>query len=182
MPHTIATLFAEGFEEIEAVTIVDILRRGGLAVMTVGLVKQVVPGAHGLVVKADKCLSDLYAQPDAIVLPGGMPGSANLGASAAAKKLVQDVASRGGTVAAICAAPVRTLSAWGMLGGKRATCYPGLEGEFAPDVVFTPENVVVDGNVVTSRGIGTALAFSLRLVELFAGRERAEVVARSILA
>lgn len=165
MDRKAAVLFADGFEEIEAVAPVDILRRAGVETAMAGVGGTEVSGSHGIRLRADIPIEELRAESlDLLVLPGGMPGSKHLGVSAAARRAAETVLRKGGIVAAICAAPVYTLSAWGLLSGRRATCYPGMEDQFAKDVVFSPDPVVRDGNVVTSRGAGTALDFSLALV------------------
>ena len=166
-----AVLLADGFEEIEAVTPVDVLRRAGVEVVLVGISGLSVKGSRGVVYAADEFIADLGGEFGLVALPGGMPGAKNLGESAEARSLAEKTAAAGGLVAAICAAPAMALAPWGLLDGKRATCYPGFEKHFSSRTAFSPERVVVDGNIVTSRGPGTALEFSLRLVELASGEE-----------
>lgn len=176
----IALLLAQGFEEVEAVTPTDFLRRAGLDVRTVGIDGKRATGAHGITLEADVALGDLQAEPDAIVVPGGMPGAENIAASDAALGLIRSVFDKGGIVAAICAAPAVVLQKTGILRGMRVTCYPGFEDRFSG---CTPvdERVVVDGNVVTSRGPGTAAEFSIKLIELLAGKQSASEIHRRTL-
>lgn len=169
-------LLAEGFEEIEAVTIVDVLRRAEVAVTTAALTAKRVLGAHGIVVEADRLLDDVQADGidagggrgfDALVLPGGMPGSRHLRDDARVKQLIVEQVRAARLVAAICAAPI-ALEAAGILAGRAATSYPGYD---LPSARYQEERVVVDGKLVTSRGPGTALEFALTLVELLVSPE-----------
>lgn len=160
---------AEGFEELEAVTIIDVLRRGGIEVTTAALVTSPVTGSHAIQVAADTVLDAIDPSHfDAVVLPGG-PAARRLRDDARVQTLVKSVASAGKVVAALCAAPI-ALEAAGVLAGKRATVYPGNE---LPSATIVLERVVVDGNIVTSRGPGTALEFSLALVEKLVSVEKA---------
>jgi len=162
---------AEGFEELEAVTIIDVLRRAGIEVTVAALDKSLpTTGAHAIQMAADTALDAVNAASfDAIVLPGG-PAAARLRQDARIKKIVQDAANAGKLVAALCAAPT-VLEAAGVLAGKRATVYPGNE---LPSATFVDARVVVDGNIVTSRGPGTSLEFSLTLVEKLVSVEKAK--------
>jgi 4-methyl-5(b-hydroxyethyl)-thiazole monophosphate biosynthesis len=171
-------LLADGFEEIEAVTIVDVLRRAEVAVTTAALGKSPVTGAHGIALVADRALDGLsVADFDAVVLPGGMPGSRHLKEDARVLSLLRQAMSTQKTVAAVCAAPI-ALEAAGVLAGRRATSYPGHE---LPSASYSEERVVIDGNLVTSRGPGTALEFALALVEKLAGADVKERLARAML-
>lgn len=181
MAKKAAVLLADGFEEIEAVTPIDILRRAGVEVLVAGISGKHATGAHGLVVNADVLATELGDDLNLLVFPGGMPGSKNLGESPVAESLAKRLHASGKLVAAICAAPVFTLGAWGLLNGKRATCYPGMEGMFPAEVAFVPERVVMDGNIITSRGPGTATEFSLSLAALVAGPEKADEIAKAIV-
>lgn len=182
MAKRVVIVLAEGFEEIEAVTPADVLRRAGLEVTLAGLSGKSVRGAHGVAFGCDAVLEEVGFVPDAIVLPGGLPGAENLGMSPAVKDMVLKVRDAGGLCAAICAAPALTFARYGLLEGKRATCYPSFEKHFRPDVRHSEERVVVDGKVVTSRGPGTALEFSLKLVELLAGEQTAKDLTEGMLA
>lgn len=165
-------LLADGFEEIEAITVIDVLRRAEIEVHTLGLAGREVRGAHGIPVIADRTVADGARETwDAVILPGGLPGATNLRDDAGVRDLVQRQNAAGRTVAAICAAPI-VLGAAGVLEGRRATCYPGFEGELR-GATHTTERVVADGNVVTSRGPGTALEFALALSERLAGAKTA---------
>lgn len=180
MPVAVVVL-ADGCEEIEAVTPIDVLRRAGVEVVAAGLTARTVRGAHGLEFAADALLVDAPTDPDAIVLPGGMPGAANLGADEALRARVRRVAASGGVVAAICAAPAMALGPTGVLVGRRATCYPGFEDRLGAGVTFTDQRMVVDGPFVTSRGPGTALEFSLAIVTALVGPEVAARLASGML-
>lgn len=168
---------AEGFEEIEAVTIIDVLRRAGVTVTTAALERSPVTGSHGIALVADRALSGVsVAGFDAVVLPGGMPGSRLLKEDVRVRSLIAEAARANKLVAAVCAAPI-ALEAAGVLAGKRATSYPGNP---LPSATYSEERVVVDGNVITSRGPGTALEFSLAVVERLAGAEARERLARAM--
>ena len=161
---------AEGFEEIEAVTVVDLLRRAGIEVHTAALARRDVTGSHGITVVADIGLDDAAAADyDMIVLPGGMPGADHLKKDARVVALLQQFARTGRYTAAICAAP-GVLAHAGLLEGRAATSYPGfLKPDSAPGIRLREDAVVIDGKVVTSRGPGTAVPFALSLIELLAG-------------
>ncbi len=167
-------ILAEGFEEIEAITPLDVLRRAGVDCKTAGLGSKQITAAHGVTVQADLLVSEIKDLPDAVILPGGMPGSANLGGSSEVKDLVMRAAEAGKLCAAICAAPVLTLGAWGLLDGRDATCFPGMENQFPASVRPLQESVVEDGNFITSRGVGTAMAFALTLVARLVSPEVAD--------
>lgn len=174
-------LLAEGFEEIEAVTPIDVLRRAGVEVTSVGVGGRRVTGARGVVLEADCTLEEAPREVDLVVLPGGMPGAENLARSAGVKALVEEVRRQGKRVAAICAAPAVALAPMGLLAGRRATCYPGFEQRFPPQVSASQEPVVVDEWLVTSRGPGTALEFSLALVEQLVGPAQAQALRGKML-
>lgn len=174
-------LLAEGFEEIEAVTPIDVLRRAGVEVITAGVPERRVRGAHGLVVEADVTVAAAPADTDLLVLPGGMPGAENLARSPQVQELIARTHGSGKRVAAICAAPAVALAPTGVLAGRHATCYPGFEQRFSPDVKRSEERVVVDGPLVTSRGPGTALEFSLALVEQLVGAAKAAELRQKML-
>ena len=173
-------LLAEGFEEVEALTPVDLLRRAGVEVRLVGVTGATVCGARGISVVTDLSMDEVdLAKADMLVLPGGMPGTTNL---AACEKLTEalkkaDQEKRG--IAAICAAP-SVLGDLGFLKGKKAVCYPGFESRLTgAEVLAVP--VVTDGHITTSRGMGTAIAFALELTKRLKDEETAKQVGRSIL-
>jgi protein deglycase len=171
-------LLAEGFEEIEAVTIIDVLRRGGVTVTTAALGKSPVRGSHGIAVEADTALDGLAVEPfDAVILPGGMPGAKHLREDERVQSLLKAARARGKILGAICAGPIALESA-GLLKDKRATSYPG---HGLPSARYVEEPVVVDGDLITSRGPGTALDFALVLVARLAGGETAERLRHAML-
>ncbi len=176
MPRVLVPL-ADGFEEIEAVTVVDLLRRAGIEVHTAALSGARVTGSHGIGVQADMMLDEAAAADyDMIVLPGGMPGAEHLKRDPRVVTLLKRFAEAGRYTAAICAAP-GVLAHAGLLDGRRATSFPGFLGpESARDLDLSDDAVVVDGKVVTSRGPGTAIEFSLALIALLCGRDAAEAV------
>lgn len=173
-------LLAPGFEEAEALVPADLLRRAGVDTALVSLEGTAVPGGQGITVLADMSLDRLdLDKADMVVLPGGRRGVENLKASAAAEDLVREARNRGLWVAAICAAPT-LLGGWGMLEGKKATCYPGMEDRLTGALVDYDSGVVVDGKLITSRAAGTAVDFGLTLIEVLAGADKAEEVRRGI--
>ena len=156
---------ADGFEEIEALAIVDILRRCGIETKTVSITDApVVNGTHGVPVTADITLSEADLEgAAALILPGGLPGADNLQACDVLNKALVKAFEDGRFVAAICAAP-KVLGALGILNGKKATCYPGVEGQLTGATYLT-DAVVRDGNLITSRGPATAISFAFALAE-----------------
>lgn len=163
-----AVVLAEGFEEIEALTPVDLLRRAGVGVSVVGLTSPQITGARGIRVTADMLLEEFDGKTDLLILPGGMPGSRNLAQSARLRELIAIRIKNNEYVAAICAAPALVLGEAGFLQGRKFTCYPGMESH-VPGGVYTSRAVESDGPLITSRGVGTAAAFSLALIELLLG-------------
>jgi 4-methyl-5(b-hydroxyethyl)-thiazole monophosphate biosynthesis len=175
---------AAGFEEIEAVTIIDVLRRGGIEVLVAGLDGAgPVEGAHGITVQAPLALdTQRSAAFDLIVLPGGEPGTTHLAASAGLAAMLKAQAHAGRLLAAICAAP-RVLAAQGLLDDRAATSFPGVETQVrSGGAVYSTARVVRDGNIITSRGPGTALEFALALVDALQGAEQAQEVREATLA
>jgi len=168
---------AQGCEELEAVTVVDLLRRAGIEVVTAGLDEQPVRASRGLVLLPDMSLEKALQQDyDMIVLPGGLPGADNLGDDERIIERLRSMSAAGKYTAAICAAP-RVLAKAGLLDGKRATSYPGtLETDTIPGLDYQDTAVVMDGTVITSRGPGTAMDFSLSLIELLAGKQKRDEV------
>jgi 4-methyl-5(b-hydroxyethyl)-thiazole monophosphate biosynthesis len=167
-----ALLLAPGFEEVEAVTPADFLRRAGIEVRLVGIGGRLIEGGHGLRVQADLEIGELPADVEGVIVPGGAAGAANIAASPEAVALIRRLHEKGRLVAAICAAPAAVLAPNGILQGRRVTGFPGTEDGLTGGR-FVRNRVVVDGNLVTSRGPGTAAEFALKLIELIAGREKA---------
>ncbi len=172
---------ADGFEEIEGLTVVDLMRRAGAQVQMVSISDGLaVKGSHGIEIKADTFFDDVdFDQADLLVLPGGMPGTLHLGEHEGLTGLLQDFAAKGKRVAAICAAP-SVLGGLGLLKGKRAVCYPGFEDKLTGAQVEM-EEVVTDGCITTSRGLGTAIPFALELISLLFGPEKAEEIKKSVI-
>ncbi|MBR3845644.1 MAG: DJ-1/PfpI family protein [Clostridia bacterium] len=176
----IYVFLANGFEEIEALAPVDILRRAGFDVRTVAIgPDNKVVGAHGIPVIADINECELCTtKPEAIILPGGMPGASNLDESATVSVSIQNALDCGGLVCAICAAPF-ILGKLGLLEGKRATCFPGFEN-YLEGAIVTDEKVVRDGQFITAKGMGCANDFGLAIVEALSGKEKADEIAESV--
>lgn len=161
-------LFAQGSEELEAITIVNILRRAGITVTLAGLTADALRGARGIAITPDTTLDAvLHDSFDMIVLPGGQPGTRHLIADERVLALVKTMSKQEKYVAAICAAP-SVLAEAGLLDGRHATCYPGSLDNF-PNVLLTTSAIVEDGKLITSRGPGTAMDFALTLVERLSG-------------
>lgn len=171
---------AEGMEELEAVTIIDVLRRGGVEVTSAALGRDLtVRGSRGVSVLADALWSALAPDTfDAVVLPGGGKGTENLAADPRVIRTVQSFNAAGKTVAAVCAAPT-VLAAAGILEGRKATCYPTCAQDLGEAYDEAP--VIADGNIVTSQGPGTAMLFALVLIRLLVGEEAAQRVAAGLL-
>lgn len=175
----IAVFLANGFEEIEALAAVDLLRRAGLEVVTVGVGTDKPVGAHNIPVTADLAEEQLdFAALTAVVLPGGMPGTLNLEKSAVVQKALSVVAEKQLPIGAICAAP-SILGHAGLLRGLHATCYPGFE-EALNGAEYEEGGVVTDGNVTTAAGAGVAVDFALELVRRLASVKVAEEIRRGI--
>jgi 4-methyl-5(b-hydroxyethyl)-thiazole monophosphate biosynthesis len=174
---------ADGFEEVEAVTPIDYLRRAGIAVTAASVSgSRTVTGAHGLPVIADSLVTEVPegAVWDVLVCPGGMPGASNIAASAPACALLKAQAAAGRCIAAICAAPAVVLFPLGILRGRRFTCYPGAE-QGVEGARWSGGRVVADGNIITSRGAGTAGEFAVAVIAAVLSREEADKVAASVL-
>ena len=164
---------ADGHEEIEAITNIDVLRRAGLDVVTVCLDDETVHGDHGIDIEADKNIDELdLSKVEGIVLPGGMPGAKNLKEDDRVIEIVQKLDQKDKLVAAICAAPM-VLEEAGVIDDRPATSYPGFDKEM-PSCRYQEDRVVVDDNLVTGRGPGVALEFAIKIVELIVGAEKAE--------
>ncbi len=172
---TVLVPLAQGCEELEAVTVIDLLRRAGITVVSAGLDEKPVRGSRGTVLVPDTTLDEALKQSfDMVVLPGGQPGTNNLKADGRILALAQRMALQEKYVAAVCAAP-SVLATAGLLDGKRATSFPGSLDNF-PKVNRVHATVVEDGKIITSRGPGTAMDFALTLVEKLAGRAKRDEV------
>ncbi|HEY5602331.1 MAG TPA: DJ-1 family glyoxalase III [Gammaproteobacteria bacterium] len=172
MPSVLVPL-AQGCEELEAVTIIDLLRRAGIDVVTASLDSEPIRASRGTVLIADQILDQALQQSfDMVVLPGGLPGADHLNTDPRILKLLAKMADMNQFIAAICAAP-KVLATAGLLSGKRATAFPGvLEKLSLPDTDIVKDPVVIDGNVITSRGPGTAMDFALQLIELLTDKDK----------
>lgn len=176
----IYVFFAEGFEEIEALAPVDVLRRAGLTVVTVGVSAKTVTGSHGIPVVCDVCIKDISPNNDlsAVLLPGGMPGTLGLEQSAEVQAFIDYAHTNGKLIAAICAAP-SILGHKGLLEGKDAIAFPSFEKDLIGARVVN-QAVVRDGNIITAKGMGVATAFGLAVTEYFLGEEKAAALKESM--
>lgn len=173
-------LLADGFEEAEALVPADLLRRAGIQTALVGVTGTTVTGSHGIAVAADLPLSRLdLTQARMVMLPGGSAGVDNLGASPAVPALLKEAAERGVWLAAICAAPT-LLAREGLLKGRSAVCYPGLEDRMPGVQVPDGARVVADGKIVTGQAAGSAFDFGLKLVEVLEGADQAQEVRHAV--
>jgi protein deglycase len=177
----VGIFLADGFEEIEGLTQVDVLRRAGFEVTTISIMKRLqIEGAHKIFVNADSLYEEVKCEEfDALILPGGQPGTNNLLVHEGVKTEIQSFAKVGKLVAAICAAPT-VLAAAGLLDGKRATCYPGCEAAFSDKVLFTAAPVEEDGMIITANGMAAALAFSFAIVGKLGGEELLDTVKKGV--
>lgn len=174
---TALVLLSDGFEEIEAVTIIDVLRRGGVTVTTASLADGRVTGSHQITLEADQLLAGVAVESfDALVLPGG-PAAKTLREDERAQAAIRQAAAAGKLLGAVCAGPT-ALEVAGVLAGKRATVYPGNQ---LPSAQQVEARVVEDGNVITSRGPGTTMEFALALVKRLSGAEVAQTTAERLL-
>ena len=181
MEKKVLVLLAEGFEEMEAVITSDLCIRAGLDVCVAGIDGIDVTGSHGLSLIADCELVDLDDEFDAVVIPGGMPGAQNIADNDMAMELIQAHADAGKLICAICAAPGVTLGSTDILSGLKATCYPGCETDLVCRE-FSEDRVVVDGNIITSRGPGTAEEFALKCIAEMNSAELSEQIQKQIVA
>ena len=177
----IYVFLATGFEDIEALAPVDIMRRAGLEVQTVSITgNRVVESAHGVGIVADMLLSDVdFTEAEMLVLPGGLPGSTNLDACQPLTSAIRRHFEAGGAIAAICAAPL-VFGHLGLLQGRRATCYPGVESELK-GATYTSAIVEQDGNIITGKGPGAAFEFGYTIVEFFRGKGVSQVLREGMI-
>ena len=172
---------AEGFEEIEGLTVVDLLRRAKIETEMVSVMEgKQIRGSHGIKVTADSMFGDVnFSDADMLVLPGGMPGTLNLGSHEGLCELLKKHYEAGKIIAAICAAP-SVFGQLGFLNGRVATCYPGFESKLEGAIVCATK-VAVDGNVTTAKGMGAAIDFSLKLIEQLLDKETADKISEAII-
>lgn len=177
----IFVFLATGFEEIEALAPVDILRRAGLNVQTISVMdEQIVSGAHGVPVMADKMFAEINPEDaEMILLPGGLPGATNLDEHQGLSELIMNFAASAKPLAAICAAPL-VLGNRGLLEGRKATCYPGFEA-YLKGAEYTANMVEVDGNFITGKGPGAALEFAFAIVEKYCGIEKVQELKQGMM-
>jgi 4-methyl-5(b-hydroxyethyl)-thiazole monophosphate biosynthesis len=186
MSKKLVILLAEGFEEVEAITPIDYLRRAGIEVCMAAIGdNRMVTGSHGIQVRADALLAEIAGSPgsggwDGVLLPGGMPGASNLAASKAVGTLLKEMAGAGKLVGAICASPAVVLAPLGLLAGRRFTCFPGMETQVTGGH-WEERAVVVDGNIITSRGAGTAGAWAVAIIGELLGPEIGLRIAKTVL-
>jgi 4-methyl-5(b-hydroxyethyl)-thiazole monophosphate biosynthesis len=198
-------LLADGFEDVEAVTPIDYLRRAGIDVTTVSISQSLTVTSRwgGIKLTADAVIFELTGQNsdwNAVILPGGMPGASSLAASSEAASLILEMSANEKLICAICAAPAVVLAPLGILSGKRFTCYPGMEEKAAAsnkasassccdtassynaaECVWSDDRVVTDGNIITSRGAGTAGEFAIAIIEKLLDKEAAKKIADTVL-
>ncbi len=180
MAPSVLVILAQGFEEVEAITPIDLLRRSGARVTVAGLGDRMVQGSHALVVQADALLSDCMQKTyDCVVLPGGSKGAENLASSFEVLEMVIKCAQKG-VVAAICAATAVVLGKTGLLDGKQVTGYPGTEA-VCPGLILQPKKVVVDHNLITGQGPGAAMDFSLGIISTLFDATTADKIAQQII-
>ena len=176
----IAVLLADGFEEIEALMPVDMLRRAGLDVKTVAIGSKIAVGSHKIPVICDMEAAEVNKDElSMVIFPGGMPGSLNLDASPYTDSFIEAVTKNGGRLAAICAAPL-VLGRRGLLEEKEAICYPGFEDELR-GAKISESSVVTDGNITTAKGMGVALEFAHEIIRLICGKEKADELKKAIM-
>lgn len=177
----IGIFMADGCEEIEGLTVVDIARRADIEIAMISVTGgKEVTGSHDITFKTDVLATEVnYDELDGIILPGGMPGTLKLGADETVNTVIKEFAVTGKLVCAICAAP-SVLGTAGILNGKKATCYPGFEDKLE-GADICEEEVAVDGNIITSRGMGTAIPFALSIVRCLKGDEVADELGKGII-
>ncbi|MCL2008384.1 MAG: DJ-1/PfpI family protein [Treponema sp.] len=188
MTKKVLIFLAEGFEEVEAITPIDYLRRAGIDVITAALGASLnVEGSHQIKISADTCIKDLLSSSglkpehwDAVILPGGLPGSDNLAAYIELGAFLKAMAEAGKMVCAICAAPARVLYPLGLLDGKKFSCFPGEDLKVLSGK-RTEDRVTIDGNIITSRGAGTAGEFACAIISALIGEGEGEKIAERVL-
>lgn len=181
MSKKVGMMVANGYEEVEMLTVVDLLRRAGMTCDIISVTgEKELTSSHKVTVLADRLYEDAdFDSYDALVIPGGMPGTTNLGEHAGVCEQLKKANAQGKLIAAICAAPT-VFGKLGLLEGKKAICYPGMEDQLNGAAV-TYEPAVRDGNIITSRGMGTAIDFGLAIVAYYEGEEAAAKLAKTIV-
>lgn len=179
--NKVAVFLATGFEEIEAISIIDVLRRGGIELDIVSVSgMEFVEGAHGITVKSDALFFSIdFSDYELFILPGGMPGTTNLAKHEGLCELLKNVFGQGKRIGAICAAP-SVLGELGLLEGKLATCYPGFEDQLVGANVIN-QDIVRDGNLITGRGAGVAMEFGLELLKDYMSNEEVENLSNKLV-
>jgi len=175
-------LLATGFEEIEAITVVDVLRRAGIETISAGVDSMSITGSHGIAVAADKRLKNIRRDADVVIIPGGMPGAMHLHNSSEVTEFIKEMNAKGAVIAGICAAPSVVMAPIGILDNKNATCYPGDQIDFSKSTKYKDKAVVVDGNIITSQGPGTAMEFAFAIVEKLIGKNTVKKLKKRALA
>lgn len=177
----VCIFFAPGLEEIEGLTVVDLMRRADIPISIVSISDTLeVTGAHGIRITADTCFVDTdFSDTEMLVLPGGAPGTCNLNACEPLKALLKDFYDKGKYIGAICAAPM-ILGHLDFLKGRKATCYPGFEKDLIGAIHVTDE-AVIDGHIITSRGLGTAIEFAAALIGLLTDTATANDIKKSVI-
>jgi len=183
-------LLAGGFEEVEAITPIDYLRRAGIAVTVAAIENDLaVKGSHGIELRAETCLKDLLKDGpsgwDGVIVPGGLPGTDNIAASKEVGDFLMAMGKAGKLISAICAAPARVLYPLGFLEGKKFTCYPGEQEKVlstSSKLEWKQDRVVVDGNLITSRGPGTAGEFACAIIDKLLGDGEGKKISGMVLA
>ena len=181
MSKKVGMMVADGYEEVEMLTVVDLLRRAGLTCDIISVTgEKKLTSSHKVTVTADLLYEDAdFDSYDALVIPGGMPGTINLGEHAGVCEQLKKACAGGKLIAAICAAPT-VFGKLGLLKGRKAICYPGMEDQLTgADVTY--ESAVRDGNIITSRGMGTAIDFGLAILSYFEGEQAATALAKTIV-
>ena len=176
----ILLILAEGFEEIEAIATFDVLKRSGLDVIVAGLSAKEIKSARNMIIKTDITLDKINEDFDALVFPGG-GGAEKLHESKKVTSLIKKMHSNGKIIAAICASPAVVLAPCGILEGKKITCYPSFKDKLPEGVNFIDKEVVVDDNIITSQGPGTAFSFGLKIAEILVGKKMANTVKQKML-
>lgn len=178
---SIAVQLAPGFEEIEAITIIDVLRRANLDVTTISMTDNLtVVGSHNIPIIADKLFDEVdYSEMDMLILPGGIPGASHLDNHSGLRDQILDFNKHNKMLGAICAAPL-VFGHLNLLNGKQAVCYPGLEKELK-GAIISKEPTVLSDNIITGRGVGATLQFSLKIVETLVSKEKANSLAEAML-